>query len=84
MFESPTSFAVSPNAGMLVAAVAQSWKDAWTWIYMLGIGSFYLLVLAVIPLGFRDLVRLFAHLSQCREDHLDNRKNTEAQDHAAD
>jgi len=40
----------------------------WTWAYLLGIGSFFLLVLVVIPLGFRDLIQLFRVLSQGKND----------------
>ena len=36
----------------------------WTWVYIIAIGAFYILVLAVIPLGFRDLVILFKHLNK--------------------
>lgn len=36
----------------------------WTWAYTLGIGVFYVLVLAVIPLGFRDLRHLLQDLKE--------------------
>ena len=42
----------------------------WTWVYFLGIGSFYLLVLVVIPLGFRDLIQLFRVLKKGENDDL--------------
>ena len=46
----------------------ESFQSFWTWAYILGIGCFYLLVLAVIPLGFRDLLHLFRALNKDRED----------------
>jgi len=36
----------------------------WTWVNVIGIGGFYLLVLIVIPLGARDLVSLFRTLKR--------------------
>lgn len=46
----------------------ESLQSFWTWAYILGIGSFYVLVVAVIPLGFRDLLQLFRDLSTDHED----------------
>ena len=46
----------------------ESLQSFWTWMYILGVGSFYLLVLAVIPLGFRDLLHLFRDLNQGHQD----------------
>lgn len=43
------------------------WIDIWQWLYILGLGSFFLLVLAIIPLGARDLLRLFRHLDQQKD-----------------
>ena len=40
------------------------WITFWQWLYILGLGSFFLLVLAIIPFGARDLMRLFRHLDQ--------------------
>ena len=36
----------------------------WTWVYVIGIGGFYLLALILIPLGARDLVSLFRTLKR--------------------
>jgi hypothetical protein len=44
--------------------VTDSWKSTWTWIFGIGIGSFYLLVVVMIPLGLRDLIQLLASLKQ--------------------
>jgi hypothetical protein len=41
-----------------------AWITFWEWAFLIGIGSFFLLVIAVIPLGARDLAALFRHLSQ--------------------
>ena len=30
--------------------------DFWTWAYILGIGSFYVLAVYMVPAGFRDLL----------------------------
>ncbi len=39
-----------------------SWVIFWKWAYLIGLVSFAVLVVVVIPLGARDLVRLFQHL----------------------
>ena len=52
----------------------ESLQSFWTWAYVLGIGSFYLLVLVVIPLGFRDLRHLFRELNKDREEDTDKIK----------
>ena len=39
-------------------------RDFWTWAFILGIGSFYVMVLIVIPLGFFDLLKLFRNLKE--------------------
>lgn len=41
-----------------------TWILLWKTILIIGIGSFYLLVLFVIPLGARDIKRMFADLDQ--------------------
>ncbi len=38
------------------------WIIFWKWAYLIGLVSFAALVVAVIPLGARDLFRLFRHL----------------------
>jgi hypothetical protein len=38
------------------------WLRFWEIVLCVGIGSFVLLVLAVIPLGARDIKRMFARL----------------------
>lgn len=40
----------------------ESLRTFWTWAYIVGIGSFYVMVVMVIPLGFRDLISLFRNL----------------------
>ncbi len=46
-------------------------QSFWTWAYVLGIGSFYLLVLVVIPFGFRDLLHLFRELNKDLKEDVD-------------
>jgi len=40
-----------------------AWIEFWKYACLIGFGLFYLLVLIVIPLGARDLMRLFRHLA---------------------
>lgn len=42
-------------------------KDFWTWAYIIGIGLFALMAVIIIPLGLRDLIRLFADLNKERQ-----------------
>jgi hypothetical protein len=39
-----------------------AWIEFWKYACIVGFGAFYLLVLIVIPLGGRDLLRLFRRL----------------------
>ena len=39
------------------------WIIFWKWAYVIGLAAFFCLVVAVIPLGARDLVALFRLLS---------------------
>lgn len=50
-----------------------SWVQAWAAILAVGLGSFYLVVLVVIPLGARDIFRLFARLDR-KEDTDEERR----------
>jgi hypothetical protein len=45
----------------------EGWITFWSIACVVGLVSFYLLVVAVIPLGARDLLRLFRHLSRGSE-----------------
>jgi hypothetical protein len=38
------------------------WIAIWKWILIIGLGSFFLLALVVLPFGARDLLRLFRRL----------------------
>jgi len=40
------------------------WVTFWTIACAVGFAAFYALVVAVIPLGARDIFRLFRHLSE--------------------
>jgi hypothetical protein len=42
--------------------LATTWIKFWETVLMIGFGSFALLVLIVIPLGARDILRLFKKL----------------------
>jgi len=42
----------------------ESWIIFWKWAYLIGLISFAALVIAVIPLGARDLIRLLRHLQR--------------------
>ena len=37
-------------------------QQFWTWVYLLGLGAFIIVSVAIIPLGFRDLLRLLKDL----------------------
>ena len=41
----------------------ESLMTIWAWIYLIGLASFFLLALAIVPLGGRDLMSLFRTLS---------------------
>ena len=43
------------------------WVSFWTVACVVGFVAFYALVVAVVPLGARDIFRLFAHLSKDRD-----------------
>jgi Sec-independent protein translocase protein TatA len=40
------------------------WIEFWKWMYIIGLGSFVIVVLVVIPFGARDLMALFKHLGR--------------------
>lgn len=40
----------------------------WGWIYFVGLASFFILALVIVPLGGRDLILLFKSLSRRRDD----------------
>ncbi len=42
----------------------ENWITAWGWIYGLALTAFFLLVLFIIPPGYRDMRRLFRDLGQ--------------------
>ena len=44
----------------------ESLRQFWTWFYVFGIGSFCLMAMVIVPLGFRDLLRLFMELNKNR------------------
>ena len=51
------------------------WVTFWQVVLVIGLGSFFLLVLVVIPFGARDIKRLFQRLDAARkqeEDELDS------------
>ncbi len=48
-----------------------SLKTFWSMAYIIGLALFALMALIIIPLGFRDLIRLFAHLNEDRRNGSD-------------
>jgi len=47
-------------------------RDFWTWAYIIGLATFALMALVIIPLGLRDLVRLLNHLNQDHRSDVDD------------
>ena len=43
------------------------WISFWKAVLAIGLGSYFLLVLVVIPLGFRDVVKMFRSLDTREE-----------------
>ena len=48
------------------------WTEIWKWVLIIGLGSFFLLALVVLPLGARDLLRLFRRLDDPSRDADDD------------
>ena len=48
-----------------------TWIEIWKWVLIIGLGSFFLLAIVVLPLGARDLVRLFRRLDDPSRDSDD-------------
>ena len=44
------------------------WISLWTWIYVLGLGSFFVIALVMVPLGARDVWRLLRAIEVEREE----------------
>lgn len=44
------------------------WMSLWTWIYVFGLGSFFVIALVMVPLGARDVWRLLRAIEVLRED----------------
>lgn len=45
----------------------EGWVSLWTWIYALGLGSFLVLAVVMVPLGARDVWRLLRAIERERE-----------------
>ena len=58
----------------------ESLKEFWTWVYIFGSCGFVIMALIVIPLGFRDLIRMFTQLNDDHRDHQARRAAAEARD----
>lgn len=43
------------------------WISLWTWIYALGLGSFFVIALVMVPLGARDVWRMLRAIEVSRE-----------------
>jgi hypothetical protein len=46
----------------------ESLVSLWTWIYALGLGSFIVIALAIVPLGARDVWRMLRAVEADREE----------------
>lgn len=57
-------------------SVDPAWISFWQTVLTVGLGSFFVVVLVVIPLGARDIKRLFAQLDAAR-DEIDNEDDRE-------
>ena len=44
------------------------WVSLWTWLYALGLGSFFVFALVMVPLGARDVWRLLRATQVEREE----------------
>ena len=42
-------------------------RQFWTWIYLIGLGTFACIAVVMIPLGFRDLLQLLKELGEREE-----------------
>jgi len=40
-----------------------NWIELWAWVYKIGLGLFYLIAVVIVPLGARDMWRMFRELS---------------------
>jgi len=40
-----------------------NWIELWAWVYKIGLGTFYLMAIVIIPLGARDMWRMFRELN---------------------
>jgi hypothetical protein len=47
------------------------WQSLWTWIYVIGFGAFVVMAVVIIPLGFKDLMRLLKELAADEDDPVD-------------
>lgn len=45
----------------------EMWQQMWTGIYLVGLGLFLLMAIVILPLGFRDLLRLLKDLAADEE-----------------
>lgn len=52
------------------------WISFWKAVLAIGLGSYFLLVLVVIPFGFRDVVRMFRSLDT--RDAMEDKKREQA------
>lgn len=46
----------------------ESLVSLWTWIYALGLGSFFVIALAIVPLGARDVWQMLRKAEAEREE----------------
>ena len=54
----------------------ETYRTFWTWAYIIGISSFYVMVVVVIPRGLSDLLELFRNLQEEDMETSDSRSSS--------
>ena len=44
--------------------MVESLRTFWTWVYIIGLGTFAVVAVTIIPWGFRDLLHLLRELNE--------------------
>ena len=51
-----------------------NWIELWKWVLIIGLGLYFVVVVAVVPLGALDIRRLFRRLDEELRQRLANTK----------
>jgi hypothetical protein len=54
-----------------------NWIELWKWVLIIGLGLYFAVVVAVIPLGALDIRKLFKRLDEELRQRLAKTKNVE-------